>query len=205
MKLIGNGAEAKIYLDEKNNKIIKRRISKTYRIPEIDSQLRKQRTRREARILKKLKEFSPAIIESDDINMEISMEYIDGPTIKNFLEKNTKKQRQTVMRKIGEKIAKMHLLNVTHGDLTTSNMILTKKEVKIIDFGLALVTDQIEHKAVDIHLLQHSLESKHHQHYEELFKNFLIGYKKNNKDYEAILKRYGIVEKRGRYKRRMGS
>ena len=51
MKLIGNGAEATIYLDKN---LIKDRVKKTYRIKAIDEKLRKSRTKREANILAQL-------------------------------------------------------------------------------------------------------------------------------------------------------
>lgn len=46
MKLIAQGAEGKIY--KTDDRIIKERIKKNYRISEIDSKLRKERTRAEA-------------------------------------------------------------------------------------------------------------------------------------------------------------
>ena len=52
MKIIARGAEAVLY--KENNSLIKERIKKSYRIPEIDIPLRKIRTRREAKILEKL-------------------------------------------------------------------------------------------------------------------------------------------------------
>jgi len=51
MKLLKQGAEAKIFLD--GNSIIKERISKSYRIKDIDKKLRLYRTRSEAKILDK--------------------------------------------------------------------------------------------------------------------------------------------------------
>ena len=45
LKLIQQGAEAKILLDEKNNLIVKDRISKSYRHPDLDAQIRKRRTK----------------------------------------------------------------------------------------------------------------------------------------------------------------
>ena len=51
MKLIARGAEAKIILS--NNLIIKDRIKKSYRIPELDEKIRKLRTRAEAKLLNK--------------------------------------------------------------------------------------------------------------------------------------------------------
>jgi len=204
MKLIGNGAEAELYLNPKDSSVVKRRVKKGYRISEIDNALRKQRTRREAKILDKIGELGPGFVEVDDGNKEVLMNYLEGPMIKDVLDKKNKIERNKIMKLIGNSVAKLHALNVIHGDLTTSNMILVNEQVKLIDFGLSFVTDKIEHKAVDIHLLKHALESKHYQHFESLFESFLEGYKENP-EFNEVMKRFEIVEKRGRYKRRLGS
>ena len=49
MKLIGHGAEAKVY--EKIKSVLKKRVKKGYRHPSIDIRLRKLRTRSEAKLL----------------------------------------------------------------------------------------------------------------------------------------------------------
>ena len=95
----------------------------------------------------------------------------------------------------------MHDNDIIHGDLTTSNMILNKNKVYIIDFGLGKISSKDEDKAVDIKLLKQAFESKHYNHFEELYHYFLKGYLKS-KNYEKILNRLKIVEKRGRYKRK---
>ena len=67
MKLIAQGAEAKLYKDR--GLLIKYRAPKEYRIQEIDGRLRKSRTRREARILQKLAGLdfpSPRLVEFND-------------------------------------------------------------------------------------------------------------------------------------------
>jgi hypothetical protein len=50
--IIGRGAEA--ILIHENNNLIKRRIKKSYRIGIIDEKLRKQRTRKEAKLLNEI-------------------------------------------------------------------------------------------------------------------------------------------------------
>ena len=67
MKLIAQGAEAKLY--EHEDYIIKDRIKKSYRVSEIDSKLRIKRTRREAKILQKLEDLNfpaPRLKETDN-------------------------------------------------------------------------------------------------------------------------------------------
>lgn len=192
MKEIGSGAEATIYLDK--NKVIKKRIKKNYRIEEIDSALRKSRTRTEAKILEKISVKAPKLI-STDREGTIEMEFIEGTKVRDLLDK-----KPELCEEIGGKVAEMHNNEIIHGDLTTSNMIL-KDEIYFIDFGLSYFSKKIEDKAVDIHLLKQALESKHYKVFEKAFKYFLKGYKKANK-YKEIMQRFEIVEERGRYKKK---
>lgn len=194
MKL-AQGAEA--IVTKEDDVIIKNRFKKAYRHEEIDSNLRKFRTRREEKILKKLEEMGfPAarVISSDDKNGVLKLSFVEGELVKNVLDKDPKK----LSREIGEKIAVLHENDIIHGDLTTSNMILNK-EIYFIDFGLSFISEKIEDKAVDLHLLRQALESKHHMIWEECFKEVLKGYK-NYKDSKEVLKRFKQVELRGRNK-----
>jgi len=196
MKKIAQGAEAKLYLVD--NKIIKDRFEKDYRIKEIDKRLRKSRTKREAKIFNKLEAInfpSPKLIKTDDID-KITMEFIKGPKVRDILEK---KDCTKLSEEIGKKLAILHNNNLIHGDLTTSNMILAK-EIYFIDFGLSYFSHKIEDKAVDLHLLKQALESKHYKVWEKCFDAALKAYKKESKDSSEVFKRLETVEKRGRYK-----
>ena len=195
MKL-SQGAEAIIY---KKDNIIKDRIKKNYRIKEKDERLRTYRTRREAKILDNIKGIIPVpkLIKVDDKKKIIEMEEIKGSKVRDVLEMS---DYEELSKEIGEKIAIMHNNNIIHGDLTTSNMIQSN-EIYFIDFGLSFFSHKIEDKAVDLHLLKQALESKHYKIFEECFRAALEGYRKAD-DYEAIMKRFEQVEKRGRYKNR---
>ena len=197
-KLIAQGAESKLFLS--GNRIIKNRFSKKYRIREIDNRLRKSRTRREAKVLEKLRAINfpaPKLIRSDETE-NLEMEYIEGRLIKDMLEKNSYIR---LSKEIGEKIAILHNENIIHGDLTTSNMILNKKNgISFIDFGLSFFSHKIEDKATDLHLLKEALESKHYKIWERCYKAALESYEKSAKDGRKTIKRIKIVESRGRYK-----
>ncbi|MCK4521169.1 MAG: Kae1-associated serine/threonine protein kinase [Nanoarchaeota archaeon] len=198
MKLIAQGAEAKLYRTD--NKLVKDRIKKSYRIKEIDNRLRKFRTKREGKILRKLSSIgfaSPGFIDSDE-KEKLVMDFIRGKTLRDFLdEKNYSK----LMKELGKKIAVLHNNNIIHGDLTTSNFIFNK-EIFFIDFGLSFISHKIEDKAVDLHLLKQALESKHYKFWEKAYKIALEAYKKEEKQGKEILKRLELVETRGRYKRK---
>lgn len=181
---IAAGAEATIY---KEDAIIKVRHAKRYRHEELDRELRRARTRREANLLKR--GLGPRLIDTDR-EERITMEYVPGCPVKEVLD-----NRPEVARRIGQLVAALHDQHVIHGDLTTSNM-LYDEDVRLIDFGLSFTSHDAEHKAVDLHLFKQALESKHHRVYEQALKAFLEGYQPGQRD--EILRRLEIVERRGR-------
>tara|TARA_Y100000310_G_scaffold300128_1_gene335545 strand:- start:825 stop:1427 length:603 start_codon:yes stop_codon:yes gene_type:complete len=196
-KLIFQGAEAKIFLDK--GIILKNRIKKTYRHQTIDEQIRKSRTKRESKLLIKALKINinvPKVLRTEDFNLEI--EFLKGDRLSQTLNSYNEKQQLNILKKIGEQTSILHNNDVIHGDLTTSNMILKGKKVFIIDFGLGFISNKIEDKAVDLHLIKQALEAKHFQDHETLFKEFLKGYKPEH--LREILERLEIVEKRGRYR-----
>ncbi|MFP4401053.1 MAG: KEOPS complex kinase/ATPase Bud32 [Candidatus Woesearchaeota archaeon] len=197
--IISSGAEAVIY--KKDNSILKKRVSKSYRISEIDIPIRKYRTRKEAKLLEKLKDIIPVpgVINSDDTDMIIEMEHISGKKIRDILDKNNYLK---ISKIIGKQIALMHDKDIIHGDLTTSNFILSDKNIYFVDFGLGFVSKKSEDKAVDLHLLRQALESKHHVICKRSFSTILKEYEKNYPDSKDILKRLEKVEERGRNKRK---
>jgi len=195
-KLIAQGAEAKIYLEK--NKIIKERISKAYRIKELDEKLRKQRTKREASLLEKAQKSInvPKVLKQDIFSLEI--EYIKGERLSETLNKYDKKKQVQIIKEIGKQIGKLHDLGIIHGDLTTSNTILKGNKVYFIDFGLGFISLRLEDKAVDLHLIKQALEAKHFQNSDLLFNELIKAYKPQEKI--RILEQLKKVESRGRYK-----
>ncbi len=200
-KLIAQGAEAKLFLEDGN--VLKLRFPKSYRIKEIDERLRGSRTRREAKVLQKLEVIgfpAPKVLKNDE-KENLVIEKIDGNLVKDVLEKDDYKK---LCSEIGRKIAILHNNSIIHGDLTTSNMILSK-EIFFIDFGLSFFSEKAEDRAVDLHLLKEGLESKHYRIWEDCFKCALKAYEENAAKSAETLKRLEIVEKRGRYRARKGS
>ncbi len=200
MKLIKQGAEANIYLDGKDNTIIKDRIKKTYRITELDNRLRKSRTRSESKLIDKAHKLgilTPKIISTEQ--NKIRMTHIPGKILKDTLNKNN---IQTAMAKIGKIIATLHANNIIHGDLTTSNFIQKKRDIYLIDFGLGSISTSVEKKAVDLHLFEEAMESTHAGLCESAINSMQTAYKENYNDSNLILKRLEEIRKRGRYIKR---
>lgn len=186
------GAEALIEIND--NHVVKTREKKNYRHSELDTKIRKERTRSEARIIKKAKKHSvnvPKITGSKKYVIE--MEKIEGRPLKEVVKDHPEK-----MKVFGENVALLHDTDIIHGDLTTSNAIVDK-ELYIIDFGLSFHSERAEDRAVDIHLLKQVLNSSHPEVAEKAWENFLEGYRQHEES-DEVLEQLKEVEKRGRYK-----
>jgi len=199
---IAQGAEAILYKDR--GTIIKERLSKAYRLPHLDESLRQFRTRREAKILQKLEELNfpaPHLRDFSDKRMSIVMDFVPGEKLRDVLAEND--DYEVLAQEIGEKVGRLHQNDIVHGDLTTSNMIQHGEtgELMLIDFGLSSFSDKIEDKAVDLHLLDRALESKHHEKYPGIFDKVLQGYQESNPEAAEVLKRFAQVQRRGRNKK----
>ncbi|MEM4680413.1 MAG: KEOPS complex kinase/ATPase Bud32 [Nanopusillaceae archaeon] len=178
--------------------ILKARYRKNYRNYIIDKEFRKHRTRREVKIINKLKESInvPEIIFFDEDLGIIVMEYIEGERVSNILEKLN---HENILYKIGEQVGIIHNNKIVHGDLTTSNILIKNEIIYLIDFGLSYFSARIEDFAVDLHLFKESFESRHWKICDS-FKNFLEGYKRSNLNSERVIKKLEEIERRGRYK-----
>jgi TP53 regulating kinase and related kinases len=199
--LLKKGAESELYLIDWHDAlaISKIRIAKAYRNPFIDIPLRKRRTIHEANILSQVKFFginTPFIYFLDMNNFEIIMEYIEGKTIKDFFSSD-------LCINLGEIVGTLHCNNIIHGDITTSNFIISSNgAIFVIDFGLSFFSERYEDKAADIRLFKEILTSFHVDDFDISFKNFYDGYKKICGNMTLrVFKTVGEIEKRGRYSR----
>ena len=73
MKVLKQGAEAIIYVDTLDGEkvLVKERIKKNYRVEQIDSKLRLERTRQELKLMREARGYgvlTPSIISSDEKN-----------------------------------------------------------------------------------------------------------------------------------------
>lgn len=196
-RIIQRGAEA--VLIKKDNLLIKRRLKKSYRFPELDERIRKQRTKREFNLLEKASKIIPIpkIFRMDEKAKEITMEFIDGQKLSESLD--SIRNKLEISKQIGINLAKLHDHDIIHGDLTTSNMILKGSMLYFIDFGLGFTSKRAEDKAVDLHLIKEALEAKHFNIAKQCFEKILEGYSMS-KNYSEVVQRLKKVESRGRYK-----
>lgn len=203
--LLSQGAEAHLYRGQFFGRpcVVKQRIPKVYRHPELDARLLKQRTTQEIRCLARLCGVInvPRVYAAFPLNYSFVMEEIPGRSVKHAL--LDAPNRKVIASKIGKILAAMHNANVIHGDLTTSNMLLHTEDLFLIDFGLAQVSKLAEDKAVDLYVLERSLGSVHSE-LDGLFSDILREYCAMVNDRDAIKLKLHEVQKRGRKRSMIG-
>jgi TP53 regulating kinase-like protein len=202
MKLIKKGAEADIYVTKWDNSkaILKIRKTKNYRNPILDANLRKQRTIKESQIISKVKSYgipAPLVYFVNLKKSSIIMQQIPGKSIYDLPDSKI----ISLSKRMGNLVGLMHKNGIMHGDLTTSNFILFKNTVYVIDFGLSQKTIKPEDQAVDLRLIKEILNSAHATIVYRAWRNFLAGYKSvvGTSKYLKITNLVSEIESRGRY------
>jgi TP53 regulating kinase-like protein len=202
LKLLKKGAEADIYITSWNNQnsILKIRKKKDYRVPSLDTRIRTLRTIKEAKMLSEAKSFgivTPLVYFVDEKKSEIYLQFIKGKLVRDL----PIKQIIRTCKKIGQIVGVLHKNGIMHGDLTTSNFILSQKGLVILDFGLSQKTDKIDDYAIDLRLFKEVLNSAHAQIVDTAWTLFIEGYQmilgKNITD--KVINQVSMIEKRGRY------
>ena len=111
------------------------------------SELDKERFLKEARIASSLDHPNIGVIhgieETDDGRTFIVMGYYDGPSLAHRIEKGPLPAAEVVdiAIQIARGLAEAHARNITHRDIKPSNIMLAGDTVKIVDFGLAHVSE----------------------------------------------------------------
>lgn len=199
--LIKIGAEAQLRLISWKGKkaVEKYRLPKGYRISLLDERLRSARIRTEVKLMAEARALGisvPVIYDIDIVENKIIMEYIDGDQVKEII--NSETEARDICRRIGAMVGVLHSNGIVHGDLTTSNMLLSNGEIHFIDFSLGRRSQEIEDQGVDFHLLREAFSSAHSERF-DLFGDVLDGYKKDYGGAKEVIDRMRAIEMRGRY------
>lgn len=205
--LLKKGAEASLFLEDWHGRkvIMKNRLPKSYRPSQLDDQIRTYRTIHEPQLIHRAKEGgvpTPTIFLVDTQKSTIIMEYIEGKQIKQILNDFEEERRFNLCCYIGDLIGRLHSRGIIHGDLTTSNMILTPFEkVFFVDFGLGEYSSELEIRGVDLHLMKRAFQNTHFRFAEECFKAVMEGYTKTvgKATAKSVFEKVKEIERRGRY------
>ena len=202
LKLIKKGAEADIYLTTWNGQksILKVRDKKDYRNESLDTRIRTLRTIRETKMISEVKSFgitTPLVYFVDQKQCKIYLQFIKGKLVRDLSAKEIIKN----CKEIGKIVGTLHKNGVMHGDLTTSNFIVSSRGLVTLDFGLAQKTDKVEDHAIDLRLFKEVLNSAHAQIVDKSWDSFLKGYEQilGKKRTDQVVSHVSVIEKRGRY------
>lgn len=200
------GAESNLYLGAYLGLkvVIKERIRKPYMNPKLAERLIRERTITEAKILWEANSLSvraPLPLKIDPENGIIIMSYIEGVLLRDMIySQGFNEKIESTMREIGYYIAKLHDYHIVHGDLTTSNVIVsTGGLVYLIDFGLSFHSKRAEDKAMDLRVLERAIESTHPDYKEKLMEPFYSAYFSKVNEGEYIRHSLEDIRLRGRY------
>jgi Kae1-associated kinase Bud32 len=167
LKLLSEGAESKVFetMIFGIRVVVKVRGVKRYRVEALDEQLRRTRTKKEARAMYRAYRHgvsTPRLLGVGKFSLY--MEMMPGVMLKD-IEGNT-----ADYGKIGRLLAAMHNANVVHGDFTPANILMNRGSPTVIDFGLSDVSDSLEDKATDLYLMKRAVSRKQYAGMEVAYK-----------------------------------
>ena len=201
--LVAEGAEGSVYRTSYlgRDAVVKIRTPKKYRVPELDRRIRSHRIRSEARLIREARSSglrTPLIYDVDTVECSITMEDVKGVTVKQYLDEHLE-DAERICRLIGHDLALLHNAKICHGDLTTSNMILTEDgRLCVIDFSMGASLVGTEDFGVDLRLLERAFTSAHPA-IKDAYGIIVEAYCKTKTDPDEVLKKVQEIKDRGRY------
>ena len=143
--------------------VLKVRRPRGYRHPDLDRRLTRQRLAAEARALSRLQAIgfpSPTIMHLDQKAAIILMTRVDGVPLYELLKDGSAGPEQ--LGDLGSLIRLLHESGISHGDLTTHNVISSREDVlSLIDFGLSRQSPELEHLGLELQVLNECLSASH--------------------------------------------
>ena len=185
------GAEATVTVSPDGETVRKRREGRLYRHPDLDERLRRERTRREARLLGEARRAGVPTPLVWNVDLTEQMLLLQRVGRADLAADPTDERVATTARHL----ARLHEAGIVHGDPTTRNVRIGDR-VYLLDFGLGYHSGRPEDHAMDLHVLAQSLTGT------TADADRLIGvledaYRGAGKG--AVLDRLAAIEGRGRY------
>jgi len=167
--------------------LLKERDAKSYRPKALDEKLRRERTRNEARLLvdaRRLGVRTPILYDIDLDRHRFVMEELPGPTLRQLLEDAALpfEALDGAVRAFGRALGRLHAGGVSHGDLTSSNVLYPEGPAgapAFLDLSMGTRSPGLEELGIDLHLVEEDLKALHPRS-EALIRTFHAGYAEGN-------------------------
>jgi Kae1-associated kinase Bud32 len=206
---VSRGAEASLHAVEWLGlpALRKDRETKAYRPKNLDERLKRERTRNEVRLLtegRRLGVRTPIVYDIDLPRHRLILEQLPGPTLKDLLEaaKQDLAPVEAPVRALGRAIGRLHAGGISHGDLTSSNVLYpdgAEGPAALLDLSMGSRNAGVEERGIDLHLVEEDLKALHPKG-DALFRIFLEGYAEGNPQGHAeVRKRAREIRGRVRY------
>jgi len=177
------GAEAEVWSGTWMGRpaIKKMRRNRAWRHPDIERRLGYRRMLSEVRILIRIHNTGmpvPAVWDVDLDNGRIIMQKMHGKPLIEVLrdEESNSDFIKTALENSGKAVRMLHRLAITHGDLSTNNILIDKNaSAYLIDFGLSAVEYEVERFGIDLHVMDEILGASH-PNIANGIENFIHGY-----------------------------
>jgi len=147
--------------------LLKARGAKKYRPKSLDDRLRRERTRTEARLLveaRRLGVRTPIIYDLDLERCQLVLEELPGPTLKAILQDAAVPPAAVAqaVRTFGESLGRLHAGRISHGDLTSSNVLFPEGPAgpaAFLDLSMGSRSPGVEELGIDLHLVEEDLKA----------------------------------------------
>tara|TARA_B110000881_G_C18501567_1_gene477186 strand:- start:43 stop:708 length:666 start_codon:yes stop_codon:yes gene_type:complete len=207
-KVLHEGAEATVTSGSWLGKpaVLKMRRPRGYRTPQLDRKLTRKRLSVEARVLGRLQKNYFSAPSLFDLDLEcgwILMSRIEGKTLYECLNEESMGLKE--IKLFGEEIRKLHESGISHGDLTTHNVLIDLNgKPCLIDFGLARILPELEHLGLDLQVLNECLNASHSEYHNavDMMVDGYISADSNTQDTisaEEVISRFNEIRGRVRY------
>ena len=182
--------------------IIKQRLPKSYRHPEIDARIRLLRIRTESKNMTqawKLGVNVPCLLGIHVDEYLLIMEKIRGEVLYNQLNILKHDHIRKIFVKLGKQVGLLHNHDIIHGDLTVFNIIIPpNQDPYIIDFGLSKIDIEVESKADDLLTFYSTLKAISHD-FRLFFETFMNSYYDSYSEGKKIFEQMKKIQSRARY------
>ncbi len=178
--------------------VTKTRPVKGYRHKDLDNRLRYERMRDEVVMLNALRVAGipvPMVYDADISKACMTLEKITGNTFRDSLVENGLISDE--IKSLGAWVAKMHRNGLSHGDLTTSNIIVSGQLV-VIDPSMGAMDSSTLELGSDLVTLQESFNSAHGD-IPQLWDQFMNAYLEEWPGGNVVIDAAAEIKKRRRY------
>lgn len=206
---VSRGAEASLHAVEWLGlpAVRKDRETKSYRPKNLDERLKRERTRNEVRLLAEARRLgvrTPIVYDVDLPHHRLILEQLPGPTLKDLLDaaREDSAPVEPAVRALGNAIGRLHAGGISHGDLTSSNILFPDGAggaPALLDLSMGSRNAGVEERGIDLHLVEEDLKALH-PNGDALFRAFLEGYAEGNpRGHTEVRRRAREIRGRVRY------